>query len=67
MKNSVGCGDALLSGIIAGFEMKLSDVENLKRATAIAAATAMNESTVGFDPIIANELISGIEVTELSF
>lgn len=67
VKNSVGCGDALLSGIIAGFEMKLSDVENLKRATAIAAATAMNESTVGFDPIIANELISGIEVTELSF
>lgn len=67
VKNSVGCGDALLSGIIAGFEMKLSDVENLKRATAIAAATAMNESTVGFDPIIANELISGIEVAELSF
>jgi len=67
VKNTVGCGDALLSGIIAGFEMKLPDVENLKRATAIAAATAMDESTVGFDPAIAEELTAGVEITELRF
>ncbi len=67
VKNTVGCGDALLSGIIAGFEMKLNDVDNLRQATAIAAATAMNESTVGFDPEAAQELITGIEVTELRF
>ncbi len=67
VKNTVGCGDALLSGIIAGFEMKLNDVDNLRRATAIAAATAMNESTVGFDPAVARELIADIEVTELRF
>lgn len=67
VKNTVGCGDALLSGIIAGFETKLNDVENLKRATAIAAATAMNESTVGFNPEAVQELMARTEVTELYF
>lgn len=67
VKNTVGCGDALLSGIIAGFEMKLTDVENLRRATAIAAATAMNEATVGFDAGVAQELTERTEVTELHF
>lgn len=67
VKNTVGCGDALLSGIIAGFETKLNDVENLKRATAIAAATAMNESTVGFNPETVQELMARTEVTELHF
>ena len=67
VKNTVGCGDALLSGIIAGFETKLNDVENLKRATAIAAATAINESTVGFNPETVQELMARTEVTELHF
>jgi 1-phosphofructokinase family hexose kinase len=65
VKNTVGCGDALLSGIIAGFEMKLPAAEILKKATAVAAATAMDESTVGFDPLVAAKLEAAVEVEEL--
>ncbi len=65
VKNSVGCGDALLSGIIAGFEMKLPAPEILRKATAVAAAAAMEESTVGFDPLIAAELEARVTVEEL--
>ncbi len=67
VKNTVGCGDALLSGIVAGHEMKLSTVDSLKKATAAAAATAMNEATVGFDPAIAAKLEAEVVVKELAF
>lgn len=49
VRNTVGCGDALVSGLLAGFEKNLAIEENLKQASAIAAATAMNIETVGFD------------------
>ncbi|HOQ07855.1 MAG TPA: hexose kinase [Clostridiales bacterium] len=65
VKNTVGCGDALLSGIIAGFEMKLPAEEILKKATAVAAATAMDESTVGFDPLVAAKLEAEVTVIQL--
>lgn len=67
IKNTVGCGDALLSGIVAGYELKLSTVESLKKATAVAAATAMNEATVGFDPAVAAKLEAEVIVKELAF
>jgi len=66
VKNTVGCGDALLSGIIAGYEKKLSAVEILKKATAVAAATAMNESTVGFDTCTASQLEDKVVIEELN-
>lgn len=62
VKNTVGCGDALLSGLLAGLERKLPMQENLRQATAVAAATAMNEATVGFDVKTADKLIKEIEV-----
>ncbi len=62
VKNTVGCGDALLAGLLAGLERKLSMQENLRQATAVAAATAMNEATVGFDVKTADKLIKEIEV-----
>jgi len=65
VKNTVGCGDALLSGVIAGYEKKLPEIEILKKATAVAAATAMNESTVGFDPDMALQLEEKVVVEEL--
>lgn len=65
VKNTVGCGDALLSGIIAGFEMKLPAPEILRKATAVAAATAMDESTVGFDPSLAAKLEAEVKVEEV--
>lgn len=65
VRNTVGCGDALLSGLIAGFEKMLSPVENLKQATAVAAATAMKETTVGFDSVIAARLREETRVNEI--
>ena len=67
VKNTVGCGDALLAGILAGLEMGLPMEKNLRQATAIAAATAMHEATVGFDPAAAAKLEEKVEVLELPF
>jgi 1-phosphofructokinase family hexose kinase len=55
--NAGGCGDAFLSAIVAGTEKGAEIEETLKRAAAIAAATAETEATVGFDPNRAEELI----------
>jgi 1-phosphofructokinase family hexose kinase len=66
VKNTVGCGDALLSGILAGFEQELDMETNLKQATAIAAAAAMNESTVGFDVNLIAQLSEYVFVEPMS-
>jgi len=47
--NTIGCGDALLSGIVLGFETNMNIIEMLKLSTAISASCAMTEKTVGFD------------------
>lgn len=62
VKNTVGCGDALLAGVLAGFEQHLDMEANLKQATAVAAAAAMNESTVGFDSALISQLIDLVKV-----
>lgn len=66
VKNTVGCGDALLAGILAGFEQSLSIVANLKQATAVAAAAAMNESTAGFKPELIPRLAELVIVEEVT-
>ena len=47
--DTIGCGDALLSGLLYGFETKMDTVEMLKLATAVSAAAAMVYETVGFN------------------
>lgn len=66
IKNTVGCGDALVAGLLAGFEQKMDTIENVKRANAIAAATAMDETTVGFDLGIVDDLMQRVMVEEIS-
>ncbi len=61
-KNTVGCGDAVVSGLLAGIEERLPIELCLKRASAIAAATAMDKSTVGFDISILDELAQRVIV-----
>lgn len=54
--NTVGCGDALLSGILFGLENNL-DMENMLRySSGISAAKAMNIKTAGFDIELAKRL-----------
>lgn len=66
VKNTVGCGDALLAGILAGLEQNLDIETNLKQATAIAAAAAMNESTAGFDIDEISQLAANIVVEQIN-
>lgn len=47
--NTIGCGDAYLSGLAYGFSQNLPFEEILRLACAVSAATAESELTVGFD------------------
>lgn len=47
--NTIGCGDAYLSGLVCGFAQELPIEETLRLACAVSAATAESELTVGFD------------------
>lgn len=50
VKNTAGCGDALLSALLYAFEYTDTDMEEkLAFATAVSAACAMAKMTVGFD------------------
>lgn len=63
-KNTAGCGDSLVAGLIAGFEQNLSIESNLRRANAIASAAAMNEETAGFDVNLIEQLSGQVVVEE---
>ena len=65
VKNTVGCGDALLAGVLAGFEQNLDIKTNLKQATAVATAAAANESTVGFSSVLISKLVDLVEVKSI--
>lgn len=64
-KNTVGCGDALVAGLLAGFQQGLDFESNLKYSNAIATAKAMNEDTVGFDVSMLAELIDQVIVEKI--
>jgi fructose-1-phosphate kinase PfkB-like protein len=49
IKNTIGCGDAYLAGLVYGFYNCMTLKDTVVLATAISAATAANESSVGFD------------------
>ncbi|MDF2941162.1 MAG: 1-phosphofructokinase [Herbinix sp.] len=65
VKNTIGCGDCFLSGIIFGLTQNYSTTETLKFATAISAATAESNSSIGFDRTRANELISQVYIKKI--
>jgi 1-phosphofructokinase family hexose kinase len=63
--NTIGCGDSFLAGFVYGFAKGLPFERVLRIATAISAATAESDSSVGFDPIRAEELEGLVAVRRL--
>lgn len=64
--NTIGCGDAFLSGLAYGFERNLAFTDILKTAAAVSAATAESDMTVGFDRQRAEELKKQVRLEKLS-
>jgi 1-phosphofructokinase len=62
--NTVGCGDALLAGFLAGLHRQLDHAESLRLAVAAAAAAAVS-LTPQFDRTRMEALQEQAEVTEL--
>ncbi len=54
--NTVGCGDALLAGFLAGTVEQLDAPQALARAVAIASAAAAHPATAMFDDALARDL-----------
>lgn len=64
--NTIGCGDAYLSGLVCGFAQKLPFEDILRLACAISAATAESELTVGFDYERAMALRSAVKLEKIN-
>ncbi len=63
--NTIGCGDAFLSGLAYGLEKDLDFLETLKYAAAVSSATAESNDTVGFDKKRAYELMKQVKIERL--
>lgn len=65
VKNTIGCGDCFLSGIIYGLNKHFSITETLRIATAVSAATAESSSSVGFDLTRSKELETQVQIFKI--
>lgn len=63
--NTIGCGDAFLSGLVYGFEKGMEFQEILKLAAGVSAATAESDLTVGFDAARAMELKEHVRLEKI--
>lgn len=63
--NTIGCGDAYLAGLVYGLEKKWQLQDILRCATAVSAAAAESDLTVGFDAARAKALESSVEIQKL--
>ena len=64
--NVVGCGDALLTGLMYGFEYAAMELdEMLKFATALSATCAMSNRTLGFDVAKAKKMSNDVKLEYL--
>jgi len=64
VRNTVGCGDVLLAGFVAGLAGGKQPREALAGAVACASASACTLKAAHFEPETAEELRSRVEVTD---
>lgn len=64
-QNTVGCGDAYLSGLVYAIKNGYMPLRTLAFAAACGAAEALNPLSVGFDKDKALELCENIDVKEM--
>lgn len=64
-RNTAGCGDSFLAGLIYGYERGMSHAGMLRYATAVSAATAVSPLSVGFDLSYANSILEKCTVEKI--
>lgn len=63
--NTIGCGDCFLAGYAYGIIHQLSCEETIRTATAVSAATAESNSSVGYDLKRAKELMPLVRIQKI--
>lgn len=66
VRNTIGCGDSYLAGLIFALHAGQPMEEVIRLATAISAATAESTLSVGFDKARANQLMNQCEVKKIA-
>ena len=65
VKNTTGCGDAFLAGLIAGFTRGWEAGQMLRYATAVSSATAASPLCVGYETGFADALFEQVFIKKL--